>query len=169
MLADAAIERYSRQILLPDVGGLGQERLAATRVIVSGDDPAAAFAATLVAAAGATVVCRPGVPGTLEATVGGVTIVARAHGGGGMVMTLLGRPCLHCVGERGWDLRPAAATAVDPALAQTLGGLVAGEALRAALGLVALGRVQTVDLAGGAFDGRPIPATDGCAACAGAP
>jgi hypothetical protein len=110
MLADAAIERYSRQILLPDVGGLGQERLTATRVIVSGDGPAAAFAATLVAAAGATVVCRPGAPGALEATVGGVTILARASGGAGVVMTLLGRPCLHCVGERAWGPRPSGAT-----------------------------------------------------------
>jgi hypothetical protein len=36
MLDDAAIERFSRQILLPEVGGRGQERLFATQATVRG-------------------------------------------------------------------------------------------------------------------------------------
>jgi len=41
MLTDAQIERYGRQIILPEVGGRGQERLLAARVAVAGAGPAA--------------------------------------------------------------------------------------------------------------------------------
>ncbi len=44
--------RYSRHIILPEVGGRGQERLRATRVLVSGEGPVASAAATYLAAAG---------------------------------------------------------------------------------------------------------------------
>jgi adenylyltransferase/sulfurtransferase len=51
-LSDPQIERYSRQILLPEVGGHGQERLLAARIAVRGTDPAAVMAATLLGRAG---------------------------------------------------------------------------------------------------------------------
>jgi adenylyltransferase/sulfurtransferase len=51
-LSDPQIERYSRQILLPEVGGRGQERLLAARVAVLGTGPAAGTAATLLGRAG---------------------------------------------------------------------------------------------------------------------
>jgi hypothetical protein len=38
-LTDAQIERYSRQIIVPHVGGRGQERICAGRVVVAGDPP----------------------------------------------------------------------------------------------------------------------------------
>ena len=52
MLTDAQIERYGRQIILPEVGGRGQERLLAARVAVAGAGPAASAAVTLLGRAG---------------------------------------------------------------------------------------------------------------------
>lgn len=50
MLRDDQIERYARQIVLPEIGGRGQERLLAATVAVidDGDDPAREVAATAV-------------------------------------------------------------------------------------------------------------------------
>ena len=39
MLSDPQIERYSRQIILPQVGGKGQQRLLHANVLVHGDGP----------------------------------------------------------------------------------------------------------------------------------
>jgi hypothetical protein len=52
MLSDAQIERYSRQIVLPEVGAAGQERLLATRCAVLGEGPLAATAARYLVGAG---------------------------------------------------------------------------------------------------------------------
>jgi molybdopterin/thiamine biosynthesis adenylyltransferase len=50
--SDEQVRRYSRQILLCDVGGHGQARLLAAEVEVAVDDPAGRIAALLLAAAG---------------------------------------------------------------------------------------------------------------------
>jgi adenylyltransferase/sulfurtransferase len=52
MLSDADVERYARQIVLPEIGGRGQERLLASRVQVLGDGPASLHAADLLRRAG---------------------------------------------------------------------------------------------------------------------
>jgi len=52
VLTDAHIDRYSRQIILPEVGGRGQARLLAARVLLAGGDQAARSAATLLGRAG---------------------------------------------------------------------------------------------------------------------
>ncbi len=52
MLTDAQIERYSRQIILPEVGGRGQARLLAASVALIGDGHAGAAAALYLVAAG---------------------------------------------------------------------------------------------------------------------
>lgn len=52
MLSDLQIARYSRQIILPAVGGRGQRKLLATRVAVVGDQEMAGTAALYLAAAG---------------------------------------------------------------------------------------------------------------------
>jgi hypothetical protein len=170
MLDDAAIERYSRQILLPEVGGRGQERLCAARVVVSGRDAAAAFAASLLAAAGVQVVCEDGSPGRLATTVAAVTVAGRTAGAGAVVATLVGRPCLDCVPETVWHMADAAARGPErpgslEASAQTFGALVAAETLRAVLGLATAGRVQAFDLEHDTFEARSLPASDGCASC----
>jgi molybdopterin/thiamine biosynthesis adenylyltransferase len=51
-LTDEQLERYSRQILLPDVGGRGQERLLAARVLIAGAGGLGSPAALYLAAAG---------------------------------------------------------------------------------------------------------------------
>ena len=61
MLTDAQVERYGRQIILPEVGGRGQERLLAARVAVAGAGPAATAAVTLLGRAGV---------GTLDVSAG---------------------------------------------------------------------------------------------------
>ena len=170
MLDDAAIERYSRQILLSEVGGRGQEQLCAACVIVSGRDAAAAFAASLLAAAGVRVVCEDGAPGRLVTRLGAAAVVGRTDGAGAVVATLVGRPCVDCVPESVWRMPGSAVPGTErpvpsDASAQAVGALVAAETLRTALGLAPLGRVQAFDLERGTFEARPLPATDGCAAC----
>jgi molybdopterin/thiamine biosynthesis adenylyltransferase len=61
MLSDPQIERYSRQIILPQVGGKGQERLLHARVLVSRDAPWHVETLLYLAAAG---VGRIGIYGT---------------------------------------------------------------------------------------------------------
>jgi molybdopterin/thiamine biosynthesis adenylyltransferase len=167
MLDDAAIEWFSRQILLPEVGGRGQERLCATVATVRGDGDAAAFAATLLQAAGVRVVVEAGAAGRLEASVDITSLGAGVIGVVGeacaTVATLVGRPCIRCASS---VVPPSPENAtVHPADAQTLGALVAAETLRAALGLAREGRVQEIDLARGAFTARPLPATPPCPDC----
>jgi hypothetical protein len=52
ILNAAAVQRYARQIALPEIGPEGQERLAAACVVVAGGDSAAEVAAHYLAAAG---------------------------------------------------------------------------------------------------------------------
>jgi hypothetical protein len=164
MLEDDLVDRYSRQILLPEVGGRGQERLTATHVTVTGSGGAAAFAATLLAAAGIRVECRPDDGGTLAVDVTEGVVLARAAGEGGTVVTLLGHPCARCLPDDAW-LAPVTSPGTDDP--QAIGALAAAEALRVALGLATSGRVQRLDPASGRFEGRPLLPTTGCDACGG--
>jgi molybdopterin/thiamine biosynthesis adenylyltransferase len=160
MLADADVERYSRQIVLAEVGGRGQERLLAARVVVEGDGDAAAVAADLLGRAGARVARDAGAAGVRVAVGGDGVVVAR----GAAVATLVGRPCERCLAP---DVLAGPAVAPTPAASQALGALVASEALAVLLGLVRASRLQVVDLATGRFAGRSLDGAASCPACGG--
>jgi adenylyltransferase/sulfurtransferase len=51
-LTDSQVERYSRQIILKDVGGIGQEKLLASKVLIIGAGGLGSPAALYLAAAG---------------------------------------------------------------------------------------------------------------------
>lgn len=179
MLSDAQIERYSRQILLPEVGGRGQERLLAARVRVDGTGAAAELASLLVARGGPALISgdaprRPDVIVDLTGDPAHAAAAARGSGGRPLVVgvagdgrvvvaTLVGRPCGVCL--------PADAITVDgdadaPA-AFALGALAAAETLRALLFSPDAGRVHTLDLTSGAFDVRVAFPSTGCSVCGG--
>jgi len=170
MLTDAQIDRWSRQILLPEVGGRGQARLLAGRVRVTGDGPAAAVAIDLLRRAGVAVVSSTTPPADLVVDVGGTTrdaaapvVRVRLGGAAAVVTTLVGRPCAACAP----DDAPAAsddALLAAPA-ARAAGALAAGEALVALLVPRPAGRRHVVDLAAGRFAAEPVAATPGCARC----
>ena len=161
-LSDDRVERYSRQILLPDVGGRGQERLCATTVEVAGDAAVADVAADLLAAAGVQVRRAADRSGDLVIAFDARrAIVARAGERSGTVATAVGHPCRRCVGQVLAGGRTAPPTATT---AQVLGALAAAEALRVALGIAPSGIVHTLDLASGRFEAHPVT-TPGCDLC----
>jgi hypothetical protein len=80
-LSDAQIERYSRQIVLPEIGGAGQARLLATSVLILGGGPLAEMAALYLAGAGIGRIALLQAAGTLADAVGDLNPdVAIAHG-----------------------------------------------------------------------------------------
>jgi hypothetical protein len=181
MLSDAQIERWSRQIILPEVGGRGQLRLMAARVALLGDGPAATFASDLLARAGVPVE-RARCPDDADLLVDlaadepsstalarraverGVPLVrGRVGSGGGTVDTLVGQPCGLCLAAEAWPSGPIVEALAAPA-AQALAALVAAEVLRVLLVGTPGGRRQRVDLGGGRFAGDLLD-SPGCAAC----
>jgi hypothetical protein len=175
MLSDAQIERWSRQILLPDVGGRGQLRLLAARVGLVGSGPVADAAVDLLRRAGITAV-GGSVPLDVEVAVdlggddgparvapGTPLVRGRAAVGAGCVLTLVGRPCPLCAPT--WS-PPSSVTGhvLAPAAGRVLASLVAGEVMRVLLARPPGGRRCTFDLNAGAFTGDTL-ASDGCAAC----
>lgn len=172
MLGDADIDRWSRQILLPEVGGRGQERLMATRVALAGDGPVAAAARDLLVRAGMRTTPGDGdvvvwIGGPRPAVPAGTVLVrATVHGTGGRVWTLVGRPCGVCLDE------PCEGDAVvdhvlDGIAAQALGALVANEVLCAVLVPPTAGRGHRLDLATGCYEAATPRAAGACEACGG--
>jgi hypothetical protein len=173
-LTDEQIERWSRQILLPEVGGHGQLRLLAARVAIAGDGPVASWTADLLRRAGVTVEAGVDADLLVDLESDGTTLAQRAlargiplvrgrlGASGGTIDTLVGRPCGLCAPA---DAQPTGVA--DDALAavtQALGSLVASEVLRVLLLGADGGRRQRIDLDGGRFIGEPL-ATAGCGAC----
>jgi len=172
-LAARDVERWARQIILPEVGGRGQERLLGATAAIIGTSDAARFAADLLVRAG----LRADDAGPSDVVVdfsgdrAGLLARGRAArdarrpfvvvlGGAEAVVvaTLVGRPCIECA--------PLAATSAEPGgpLALALGALAAGEALRVLLARPASGRIQSLDVRGGGLASRELGGP-GCAAC----
>jgi hypothetical protein len=168
-LSDAQVERWARQIILPEVGGRGQVRLLGATAAVVGTGGAADFARDLLARAGlrtdgeapADVVvdfsASPAV-GRSAREAGRRFVVVRVDAASADVTTLVGRPCIECAPL------PAGGGEPEAPLAMALGALAAGEALRVVLAPPQAGRVQTLDLRTGGLTSREL---DGprCAAC----
>jgi proteasome lid subunit RPN8/RPN11 len=76
-LREEQIQRYSRAILLPGVGGAGQEALLATGARLTGGGPALLTAAAYLAAGGTPI---DGPPGLLRATDAGFLVEAAERG-----------------------------------------------------------------------------------------
>jgi adenylyltransferase/sulfurtransferase len=100
MLSDADLERYARQVIMPDVGEDGQERLLASRMLVVGAGGLGSPVMFYLAAAG----------------VGHITILDDET----VELTNLNRQILHTthsIGTSKVDQATAATTALNPAIA----------------------------------------------------
>jgi len=104
MLSDSQIERYSRQIVLSEIGGRGQERLLASEVAIHGGGDGALVCARYLAGAGV------GLLGLADAAA----------------RTALARE------ERNPDCRIASSPSASPAVVIVIGGRLAVELSRRA-------------------------------------
>jgi hypothetical protein len=172
-LTEAQIERFARQIVLPEVGGRGQARLLGATAAVAGSGAAALFAGELLERAGLGTRAAEAADVVLDFSADRAAILARGRmardarrpfivvlGGDDTAeaTTLVGGPCVDCA-----TLGTAAGEPGAP-FALALGALAAGEALRVLLAPPAAGRVQALDLRTGDLAARTL---DGprCAAC----
>ena len=163
MLTDAQVERYSRQIILPEVGARGQERLLAARVAVHGDGAAAATATTLLAGAGLTLVGGPGADVAVVFAadrIGSTPAVVGLLGARVVVATLLRGSCLACFA----DAIPGAPPRGTHAAAMALGALAANEAIRVLLTAPTRSRLTILDVERGTAVVKEIEPV-GCRLC----
>ena len=193
MLTDAQLERYSRQIVMPDVGGRGQLRLLGAAVTLGGGaTDALRVTATLLERAGVGTLHLVGTgrdPTGSEAPLGDVVVdlggdaalAARAAAArrpfvgalfaatGATLATLVGRPCPACLpaGARMPPDDESAPNALAVTLPALIGALAASEALRVLLTAPAMGRLHRVGLAGGAFVARELASSAPCSSCGG--
>ena len=165
MLTDAQVERWSRQIVLPEVGARGQERLLAARVAVHGDGAAAATATTLLAGAGLTLGGGPGADVAVVFAadrIGSTPAVVGLLGARVVVATLLRGSCLACFADAiPGDAAPPRGT---HAAAMALGALAANEALRVLLTAPTRSRLTILDVDRGTAVVKEIEPV-GCRLC----
>jgi len=192
-LDDAQIERYARQIVLPEVGAEGQRRLLDARVVLAGADTAGTHLLGYLAAAGVgTIVAPPALHGAADPAHTDVrvsdalppdegevdvTIMLGADAARGPrarhVLWIAGGrageepPCAACVAAA---LPPVAAAgpALEPLRAMLLGTAVATEVLKRLLGVGAplAGRVLAYDPARAEVAVETIAPRPDCAVCA---
>ncbi|MFN8544037.1 MAG: hypothetical protein U0807_07520 [Candidatus Binatia bacterium] len=177
MLRDADVDRWSRQILLPEVGGRGQERLCAARARIVGAGPAAALATTLITRAGvgtdgpADVIValdvEPDEVARLARASGTAVLVVGTHRGAAVtVATSVGRPCGTCLAKS--TVPGAGHSGASPCAAPALlalGALAAAEALSALLARPETGRRHVLDLDAGTAHTFALEPTGACPVC----
>ena len=182
MLSDAQIERWSRQILVPEVGGRGQARLCAARVeVVGGGEGPTALVAELVERAGPSVTvveaaseqadvmvawgtaARPHQPSIAGAVIGTV-YAARA-----VVTAVTTAPCTACVALHALPLRDArTGTALAPVTGRIAATVAVAEVVRLLLDPGTGGRTHHIDLAAGTFATEAAHAATACHICGAA-
>ena len=117
-LSEEQIRRYARQILLPEVGGVGQEKLLAAEAHVSGEPGLVELAGQYLAAAGVHVDAHSG-SGLAIAIRGIGGVVVRREDG---ALRVISGECESCLGE------PAGPISLESGAIAAC--LAAGEALR---------------------------------------
>jgi len=189
-LSDAAIERYSRQIIVPEIGARGQLRLLDARVLVAGTGDAVAAVVTLLARAGVGTLLAldgpvltepPGPDARLAAVAGddGSADVVVDFAARGAALARRGRP--HVLAALAGDVtvvatlvgRPCAACAgirgaapaPGPAAAVALGAVAAAEVLRVLVAMPATGRLQRLAADAGGLAAGALPPAVPCAVC----
>ncbi len=165
MLSDAQVERYSRQIVLPEVGGRGQERILASCVSIQGGGEAARTCASYLAAAGvgqvtseplrsAAVAIWIGPPPPADAACEGAVVLWGGATDREVIRVRFrpGESCARCL-----EAFHSEATIGGGAI--LLGTLLAAEALRAILGLPVPHGAEalTIDLERTTITTRPLP------------
>jgi hypothetical protein len=166
MLSDAQIERWARQVVLPEVGGRGQERLLSSHVAVLGDDPTSRRAADLLRRAGVAV-SEGGTDERADVVVDfrtdrasvaaapeGPVVVAQTSGTRATLTVLPAARCSICR-----DDEPGEATVPGPLTAcglHALAALAASEALLVLLASAPRARRYTMDLATGELAATPL-------------
>jgi hypothetical protein len=123
-LDELQIRRYARHILLPEVGGIGQERLLAAEVRVSGEPTWVDLAAAYLSAAGVACDADSGAGLTIETRGSTLGVVARVELDSILVCAS------RCPACRGASSGPLLAE-----LGQLVATLAASETLRLILGI----------------------------------
>ncbi len=122
MLTEGQIQRYARQLLLPEIGGAGQERLLAARVAVRAAGASGEALAIYLAAAGVSLGEGGLAVGSLEAPERWLLSDS------GAAWAPADGPCPSCVAGALAEL-PAPPDWARPAAAQAAGAIAASEIL----------------------------------------
>jgi hypothetical protein len=169
MLNDTEIERYARQVVLPEIGGRGQERLLASRAVVLGEGAASRHAADLLRRAGVPVSegeateradvvidLRAGPAGPAPVADAPV-VMARTCGTRATLTVLPAALCRVCgASEAGGTTAPDPLTTCG---LHALAALAASEAVLVLLAPAPRARRYTIDLATGTLSATALATT----------
>jgi hypothetical protein len=163
MLRDADVERYARQVIVPEIGARGQARWLAARVAVRGGGPLAARTADLLRRAGVTptddarTADAAVLLGADHAPVGTIPVLVAELRGRSATLTVLPEgTCPACAPPTAAP-GPCGTDALAVCTAHALAALAATEALLVLLDPTRLARRYTIDTDGGTFRADPLP------------